>query len=99
LGHYHFLVRHLVFLIPALVMLFGVSMLSQKIIRRGALIGFVLCILALAAVLVVGVEIKGAQRWIHFFGFSLQPSEFIKPLFLIVSAWLLSLQKRKGNIP
>ena len=43
--------------------------------------------------LFAGTEIKGARRWLHVFGFSLQPSEFIKPAFAVVSAWLISLQK------
>jgi cell division protein FtsW len=47
----------------------------------------------------VGMDIKGAQRWIHLPGFSLQPSEFIKPSFAIVSAWLISYQKRIPTFP
>lgn len=98
LWHYHFLMRHLVFLVPSLILLFGVSMLDSRRIWRLASLGFAGALLAMILVLFIGVEIKGAQRWIHMFGFSLQPSEFIKPLFLIVSAWLMSLQKTKENV-
>ncbi|MEM7679729.1 MAG: putative peptidoglycan glycosyltransferase FtsW [Pseudomonadota bacterium] len=96
LWHYHFLLRHLMFLVPSLMLLFGMSFLDKRMVWRLGTVGFVLCVLAMIFVLSFGVEIKGAQRWLHVFGFSIQPSEFIKPLFLIVSAWLMSLQKTKG---
>ena len=49
--------------------------------------------LALIAVtLVVGSEIKGARRWINLPGLSLQPSEFVKPTFAVVAAWLFAEQ-------
>lgn len=96
LWHYHFLVRHLLFLAPCLVLLFGVSFLDKRTVWRVGTVGFGLCVLSMIYVVFNGVEIKGAQRWIHLFGFSIQPSEFIKPLFLIVSAWLMSLQKTRG---
>jgi len=98
LWHYHFLIRHLMFLVPSLALLFGMSFLEKRMVWRVGTVGFGLCVCAMIAVLGLGVEIKGAQRWLHIFGFSIQPSEFIKPLFLIVSAWLMSLQKTKGNI-
>ena len=56
---------------------------------------FIGAIIAMIAVLFVGSEIKGAQRWIRIFGFSLQPSEFVKPAFLVVSAWMMTLQKEE----
>ena len=46
-----------------------------------------------------GEEIKGASRWIRIFGFSLQPSEFIKPTFAVVAAWLFDAQKKYQDIP
>src|SRR3546814_8392784 len=44
-------------------------------------------------------EIKGATRWINFAGLSLQPSEFAKPCFAVVSAWLFSLDREETGIP
>jgi cell division protein FtsW len=102
LGYYHFLKRHLIMLVPALVMMFGISFLgAREIWRLGSLL-FVGCIFALILVLFTGMEIKGAQRWLHIVGFSLQPSEFMKPAFAIVSAWLMAKQKDnpqfRGNV-
>ena len=57
------------------------------------------CFFALIYVLLFGMEIKGAQRWIHLPGFSLQPSEFAKPAFIILAAWFMSLQKEKEGFP
>ena len=96
---YHFLVRHLVFLLPSLLLLLGTSMLSQRYVRRVASVLFAVTICAMIAVLFIGFEVKGARRWIHFLGFSVQPSEFIKPLFLVMAAWLMSLQKTTGTFP
>ncbi len=99
LGNYHFLKRHLVMLVPALGLIIGVSMLGRREIWRLSSLLFGGCIIALVVVLMIGMEIKGAQRWIHLLGFSLQPSEFMKPAFAIVAAWLMSLQKTKENFP
>lgn len=79
-------------LIPSLVLLIGISFMDKRMVWRFGTVGFVACLCAMIAVLSVGVEIKGAALAASF-GFSVQPSEFIKPCFLIVSAWLMSLQK------
>lgn len=99
LGPYHFLIRHVIMLVPALGMLFVFSFLTHKQIRRLATLAFIGSIVAMIAVLVTGMEIKGARRWIHLLGFSLQPSEFIKPAFAIMAAWLMALQKEKDAFP
>ena len=79
LNPYHFLIRHLVILIPSLTMLFAFSMMDSKMIWRLSSLGLIGCLGALVLVLLVGIEIKGAQRWLHLPGFSLQPAEFVKP--------------------
>ncbi|MCB1531800.1 MAG: cell division protein FtsW [Alphaproteobacteria bacterium] len=97
LGEYHFLIRHLIMLVPALGIMFFTSMLEKRQVWRLASLGLIGALLAMIIVLATGMEIKGAQRWIHIFGFSLQPSEFAKPCFVIVAAWLMSLQKTREN--
>ncbi len=98
LGSFYFLKRHVLLLVPATMMLIGVSMLDRRQIWRLSSLVFAGSIVALILVLATGTEIKGAQRWIRIFGFSLQPSEFTKPAFLIVAAWLMGLQKTKENV-
>lgn len=98
-GSWYFVIRHLTVLIPALAIMLCVSMLSPRTIWRAASILFVVSIIGMVMVLFAGVEIKGAQRWVRVFGFSLQPSEFAKPSFAIVAAWFMSRQKMKDNFP
>lgn len=98
---YHFLKRHLVLLCPALCMMLGISMLSPRYVWRLASILLLVSAASMLLVLFFGAEVKGARRWISVLHFSLQPSEFAKPAFIIVSAWLIALQKasgRKGSI-
>lgn len=93
LSDFYFLTRHVIILIPAALMMIGVSMLSKRQIWRLSSLIYVGGIAAMVLVLLVGIEIKGAQRWLHLPGFSLQPSEFIKPAFAVVAAWFMARQK------
>ena len=93
-GEYHFLKKHLVFLVPSIFLVFSLSMISPRYIWRLASVMFLGSIVMMLGVLIFGVEVKGAKRWIAIAGFSLQPSEFIKPAFAVVAAWLIALQKR-----
>ena len=96
---YHFLKRHLVMLLPALLLMLGVSMLEPRQLWRLASLLFVASLCAMVAVLFTGMEIKGAQRWLHVAGLSIQPSEFAKPAFAICAAWFMALQKKRENFP
>ena len=99
LGSYHFFIRHAVMVVPALVLLFGLSFFNHQYIRRFATLLFIGSIAAMILVMITGMEIKGAKRWLHVFGFSLQPSEFIKPAFILMAAWLMGLQKTNQAFP
>src|SRR5262249_8287667 len=83
----------------AVAIVFLVSLLSPRTIRRVALVGFALSVLLVALTFVTGVEIKGARRWISLPGFSLQPSEFVKPTFAVLCAWLFAEQKARPGFP
>lgn len=95
----HFIIRHVMFLIPALGVLFICSLLSPKQIWRLATIVGGLGILGVIWSLFGGVEIKGATRWVSLFGFSVQPSEFLKPCFVVFAGWLLARQKTTEGFP
>ena len=96
---YHFIKRQLLFIFVSLFIIFFLSIQRLKTIRRIAIIGYVLTLLLMLMTLFAGYETKGASRWIRLFGFSLQPSEFIKPTFVIVSAWLLDGSKKFEDFP
>ncbi len=93
LGQYHFLIRHLIVLVPSIAIMIGISLLDIRQIWRISSIGLLGSIICMIYVLGFGMEIKGAQRWIHLPGFSLQPSEFAKPFFIVVASWLIARQK------
>jgi cell division protein FtsW len=89
-----FIVKQLVFLALSLGIIVGVSMLPPRLVRQLALLGCGLALAATAMTLLVGVETKGASRWISIAGNRIQPSEFLKPCFALTTAWLLAKQRR-----
>lgn len=99
LDEYHFFIRHLVILVPSIVIMLSISLLDIRNIWRLAAVMLAGSLICLVYVLGFGMEIKGAQRWIHLPGFSLQPSEFAKPAFIVVIAWFVAKQKDKPNYP
>ncbi len=82
--------RHTIFFIISLGMLFFLANLDNKNIRRLSLFGFIILFFLMIFVLLLDFEIKGAKRWIQIFNFTLQPSELIKPIFIILTAWCIS---------
>jgi cell division protein FtsW len=99
LDTYHFLFRHLMVLVPTLGLIIGLSFLDVRTIWRISAIILAGAMLAMVMVIFTGSEIKGAQRWIRLPGFSLQPSEFVKPCFAVVVAWLIAYQKTHAGFP
>jgi cell division protein FtsW len=96
---FYFVNRHVLYLIPALAVLIGISFLPPRHIRRLALVVFVVSILLIAATLHFGAEVKGARRWIVLLGVNIQPSEFLKPAFVILIAWLFGESARRPEMP
>jgi cell division protein FtsW len=98
-NEYFFIIRQIIYLAIASVVIIFTSMLDKKLIRRLALIGFIANIALLVLVKFYGYEIKGAKRWINLFGISIQPSEFIKPFFFVLSGWILSTKFENFDFP
>lgn len=93
-----FFKRHIVFQMMGLTLMIGLSFLTRDQARRlGILVGAVMLAL-LFVVPVIGEEKNGARRWINV-GMSLQPSEFLKPGFAIICAWVLSWRLRDPGLP
>ncbi|HXE15980.1 MAG TPA: putative peptidoglycan glycosyltransferase FtsW [Stellaceae bacterium] len=95
----YFVHHYLIELPIALAVMFSVSLLSPRDVRRLALAVFCVFVLGLAFTLVGGVEIKGARRWIALPFVSLQPSEFVKPCFAVLAAWLFAQHKVTPKFP
>jgi cell division protein FtsW len=96
---FYFVSRHVLYLIPALAVLLATSFLSPRQIRRLACIVFVVSLLLIAATLHFGAEVKGARRWIVLLGVNIQPSEFLKPAFVILIAWLFGESAQRPEMP
>ena len=96
---FYFVSRHVLYLVPALAVLLTTSFLPPRYIRRLALVVFVLSLLLVAATLQFGAEVKGARRWIVLLGINVQPSEFLKPSFVILVAWLFGESARRPEMP
>ncbi|TPI12896.1 MULTISPECIES: putative lipid II flippase FtsW [unclassified Mesorhizobium] len=99
LDSFHFATRQIIFTIPALVVMLAVSFLEARQIRRMSLVMICIMLVLMVAVLYIGVEVKGARRWVSLAGLSIQPSEFLKPAFVIICAWLFAEHRRQPDIP
>jgi cell division protein FtsW len=85
--------------VPALAVLVVTSLLSPRQVRRAAVAVFFISLALVFATLVVGAEIKGARRWISLGGISMQPSEFLKPAFVVLAAWTFAESSRRPEMP
>lgn len=96
---YHFVYRQIVFVGLATVLLLSTSVLTVKWSRRWAGTVFFGSLFLMLVVMVLGHEAKGAQRWIRFAGFSLQPSELIKPALIVLAGWLFAQREFYPTVP
>ena len=95
----YYLYRQLVWLGLGLPVMLIVSMMPKEVARRLAIGGAAFFSILLAAVPLIGMEVNGASRWIGVGFMQLQPSEFLKPLYVVALAWLLSLNARDRSLP
>jgi cell division protein FtsW len=91
--------RQLVWVCVSLPVLIAVSMLPVTLARRLSLIGAAFFFVLLALVPIVGAEVNGARRWIDLGISDLQPSEFLKPFFIVATAWILSFRAKDPELP
>lgn len=98
LDGFHFLKKHFFYALASICIIFLTSMFSVKQVKLSSLIGIIICFFLLIMVLLWGQELKGAKRWITILGFSMQPSEFVKPFFAITNAIILSCISNNRNI-
>ena len=100
LAPFHYVYRQAIFGSLALLVMVVFSMLSSKAIRRLGVIGFLLCFVALGLLPFFGTDFgKGAVRWYGLGFASLQPSEFLKPGFIVTVAWLISASGQINGAP
>jgi cell division protein FtsW len=95
----HFVKRHLAAVPIAVAIMFLVSLLPPRRVRRAAFVLFGISMAMLVLTLVIGIEVKGARRWIGLAGMPVQPSELVKPTFAIVAAWLFAEHRKRPGFP
>ena len=99
ISSHHFTIRHLLFGSLSIPIIIFFSILNEKQIKIFCILGLFISICLLLFILIEGERIKGAQRWFYIAGFSFQPSEVCKPLFVIFNAWILTLWIEKSISP
>src|SRR6478609_5402387 len=99
LDPFYFVNRHILFLLPSIAVMLGVSFLNPQQVRRLSLLIFAASLVLAAATPFFGPEIKGARRWLIMFSVSIQPSEFLKPAFVIIVAWLFGESAKRPDMP
>jgi cell division protein FtsW len=96
---FYFVHRHQIFLLLGLAVMVFISLFPITLIRRMAVLGFCASLVLMVAVLFMGEETKGAHRWITLMGISVQPSEFMKPFFAVIMAWVCAENQKRVDFP
>ncbi|MGX1785690.1 FtsW/RodA/SpoVE family cell cycle protein [Bosea sp. NPDC055332] len=100
LSTFHFVNRQVVYLLVALAIFLSTSLLAPRQVRRIALVIFLFSLAGVVGTLYFGVEVKGAKRWLTLGPLgSVQPSEFLKPAFVVLAAWAFSEGHRRPELP
>ncbi len=95
----HYFYRQLVWIAISLPVMIVISMMPRDRARRLSLFGAAFCVVMLIFVPILGPEVNGARRWIGVGFAQVQPSEFLKPFFVVGVAWLLSLRDQDRSLP
>ncbi len=94
---YFFFTKHLLFTFMALIIMILISIIKTEFIIRYTLHIFIISFILLALVPIIGVEVKGAKRWLNLYFFRLQPIEILKPLFILLTVKILTYEKLKDT--
>ena len=74
-----------------------ISLIKTELLMKLTVPLFIVTFFLLAIVPIIGVEVKGAKRWIDFYLFRLQPVEILKPFFILITVKILTLEKLKNS--
>ena len=94
---YFFFTKHLIFTFIAIIIMIVISIIKTELFVKLTVPLFILSFVLLALVPIIGVEVKGAKRWIDFYLFRLQPIEILKPFFILITVKILTLEKLKNS--
>ena len=95
--YYFFFTKHLLFTSIALFIMILISIINTEVLIRLVVPLFALSFILLALVPIIGVEVKGAKRWLDLYFFRLQPIEILKPFFILITVKILTLNKFRNS--
>ena len=95
--YYFFFSKHLIFTVLALLIMFVISAMETSLLKKIVIPFFIISFILLILVPIVGVEVKGAKRWLDLYLFRLQPIELLKPFFILATVKILTLDKLKNS--
>ena len=95
--YYFFFTKHLTFTFLSLLIMFSISIVKTEFIVKFSTHLFIISLILLALVPIMGVEVKGAKRWLDLYFFRLQPIEILKPLFILITVKILTFEKLKDS--
>tara|TARA_B110000211_G_scaffold215340_1_gene257477 strand:+ start:2503 stop:3630 length:1128 start_codon:yes stop_codon:yes gene_type:complete len=95
--YYFFFSKHLSFTVLALLIMISISAIETSLLKKLVIPLFIIFFIFLALVPIIGVEVKGAKRWINLYFFRLQPIEILKPFFILMTVKILTLEKLKNS--
>ena len=96
-NYYFFFSKHLVFTSLSLTIMILISLIETNFLKKIIVPLFILSFILLGLVPILGLEVKGAKRWLDFYFFRLQPIELLKPFFILVTAKILILDIFKNS--
>ena len=95
--YYFFFSKHLIFTFVALFIMVFFSIIETSNLKKVIIPLFIISFICLALVPIIGIEVKGAKRWLDFYFFRLQPIELLKPFFILTTVKILTLEKLKNS--
>jgi len=96
-AYYFYFSKHLAFTILALLIMFIISAVETSLLKKMAIPIFGLFFISLILVPIIGIEVKGAKRWLDIYFFRIQPIELLKPFFILTTVKILTLDKLKNS--
>ena len=95
--YYFFFTKHLLFTFIALFIMILISIINTEVLIKLVVPLFALSFFLLALVPIIGIEVKGAKRWLDLYFFRLQPIEILKPFFILITVKILTLNKFRNS--
>jgi cell division protein FtsW len=95
--YYFFFSKHLIFATSALIIMVFISAIDTLLLKKLVIPLFITSFILLALVPIIGVEVKGAKRWLDLYFFRLQPIEILKPFFILITVRILTIEKLQNS--